>query len=381
VSIYIRTLVRKRQIGQVFGKCPAFVHFTLVTLSFSASADWFDGGDISSLPVLEAHGAIFRSADGKPGDVVQIMRTAGANCFRLRLFVEPNGKNAVVNDLTYTLRLAQRAKKSGAALLLDFHYSDTWADPSSQRVPKSWSNLTGPALVQRVEDYTAATLRVFDRAGVLPELVQVGNEINHGMLWPYGKLNGADETAWNRFAELLRAGVRGVRKATPAGKRIRLIIHSASGGSVGETQAFAQKLQEYGVEYNVLGLSYYPWWSGTLDGLRQNVRRIIENFHKEVIVVETGYPWHRPDKDSKLNPGIRSSWTSWAWPPTPEGQEQFLRDIEAAVASAPQGRGLGVLWWYPESIPIMGDGYFHGDTAMFDPHGRALPALRAFDEH
>jgi arabinogalactan endo-1,4-beta-galactosidase len=379
VSIYSgKTLGRKRQAGQVFfGKCPAFVFFTLVVLSLSVSADWFDGGDISSLPMLESHGLVFRSADGKPNDVIQILRNAGANCFRLRLFVEPNGEKGVINDLSYTLRLAQRVKKSGASFMLDFHYSDTWAGPQYQSIPKAWRNLTGPALVQRVEDYTAATLRVFESAGVLPELVQVGNEINHGMLWPYGKLNGADEAAWNRFAELLKAGVRGVRKATPPGKRIRIIIHSASGGSVGQTQAFAQKLLEHGVEYDVLGLSYYPWWSGSLDNLRQNVRRITEGFRKEVIVVETGYPWRRPNKDSRLSSGIQG-----LWPPTPEGQERFLRDVEAVVASAPQGRGLGVFWWYPESIPIIGTrGYFQGDTAMFDSQGRALPALRVFAEH
>jgi arabinogalactan endo-1,4-beta-galactosidase len=354
-----------------------FVILLLLSLAFSATADWFDGGDVSALPVLEAHGAAFQSADGKSGDVIHIMRTAGANCFRLRLFVSPNGKGVVVNDLAYTLRLAQRVKKSGAALLLDFHYSDTWADPQYQSTPKSWSNLTGPALVQRVEDYTAATLRVFDHAGVLPELVQVGNEISHGMLWPYGKLNGADEGAWNRFAELLKAGIRGVRKTTPPGKHIRIILHSATGGSVGETQAFAQKLLEHGVEYDALGLSYYPWWSGPVDGLRQNIRRIAERFQKEVIVVETSYPWRRPDKDSKINAGIQGLWSS-----TPEGQKQFLQDVEAAVASAPQGRGLGVLWWYPESVPVIGiNNHIRGDTAMFDSQGKMLPAMSVLGEH
>jgi arabinogalactan endo-1,4-beta-galactosidase len=373
-----KTLGRKRQAGKVFGKGPAFVFFTLVLLSLSVSADWFDGGDISALPVLESHGLAFRSADGKSNDVVQILRNAGANCFRLRLFVDPNGEGGVVNDLAYTLRLAQRVKRSGASLMLDFHYSDTWASPQAQSIPKAWRNLTGPALVQRVEDYTASTLRVFESAGVLPELVQVGNEISHGMLWPYGKLNGADEAAWNRFAELLKAGIRGVRKATPPGKRIRIIIHNAEGGSVGQTQTFAQKLLEHSVEYDVMGLSYYPWWSGNVDNLHQNARRISEGFRKEVMVVETGYPWRPPNKDFARQWGR----VQGLWPPTPEGQEQFLRDVEAAIASVPQGRGLGVLWWYPESIPMKGKkGYLQGDTAMFDSQGRALPALRAFAEH
>lgn len=358
-----------------------FVILLMFGMASSVAAEWFDGGDVSTLPVLEAHGAIFQAVDDKSGDVIHIMRTAGANCFRLRLFVEPSGKNTLTNDLTYTLRLAQRVKESGATLMLSFHYSDIWANPEHQSVPKPWSNLTGSVLAQRVEDYTAATLRVFGSAGVLPDLVQVGNEINHGMLWPYGKLNGADEDAWNRFAALLKAGVRGVRKATPPGKHIRIVLHSASAGSIDGTRAFLQNLQKHGVDYDVLGLSYYPWWSGSVDRLRQNIHQIAGEFQKEVLIAETAYPWRSPDRNSPLNPG-KGVWTSWAWPPTPEGQMQFLRDVETAVAAAPQGRGLGVLWWHPESVYMRGvNNDFQGNTALFDSQGRALPALRVLADH
>lgn len=335
-------------------------------------AEWLVGGDISALPKLESLGAVFKHAEGGPADALRLLRENGATCFRLRLFVEPTGRGGVVNDLSYTMQLAKRVKASGAALMLDFHYSDTWADPGHQQVPRSWTNLTGKALEQKVEEYSTASLRELARAGAFPELVQIGNEINHGLLWPHGKLSGTEGGGWEQLAALLKAGVRGVRAATPPGQRVRVIMHTATGGLTGRTRWFAEKLREHGVEYDVLGLSYYPWWHGTLAGLREDVRQVAAEFGKEVMVVETGYPWRQPSPGSKLREGIRE------WPPTPEGQERFLRDVMAAVAAAPSGRGLGVLWWYPESIRVKGmPGYFGGDTAWFDSQGQALPALRA----
>ena len=173
----------------------------------------FVGGDISALERIEQAGGAFRDG-ARTGDAIAILRAHGANGFRLRIFVHPSGAEVQVNDLAYTLRMAKRVKAAGAKLLLDFHYSDTWADPGRQTIPAAWAKLGYDSLARQIEIYTADVIAQLKRAGALPDIVQVGNEIDHGMLWPVGAIGiaGADTlTGWEHFTGLLKAGVRGVR--------------------------------------------------------------------------------------------------------------------------------------------------------------------------
>jgi len=335
------------------------------------------GGDISALARIEHAGGEYR-ANAQPGDAVRIMAANGFNCFRLRLFVNPNGKNIVVNDLPNTIALARRVKATGARLLLDFHYSDTWADPGQQRKPAAWEHLRFDALERTLRDYSRDSIAEMRRAGVMPAFVQVGNEITPGMLWPDGKLYGVGEPEqqWTQFTRLLKAAATGVR-AGAAGRRVRIVIHIHQGGNWAATRHFFENIEKRGVPYDVIGLSFYPWWHGTIRDLRRTVHEAAATFGKDVWVVETAYPHRHLDVS-----GVK-----WAkpenmqWPMTPNGQAQFTRELIQAVRSAPDNRGLGILWWYPESIRVKGiRTWMGGANALFGNTGDALPAMGTLGE-
>lgn len=332
-----------------------------------AEISFLAGADISALPVFEKHGAVYRQADGQAADALQIMRSGGMNCFRLRLFVAPNGEGIVTNDLAYTLALAKRVKASGASLLLDFHYSDTWADPAKQFKPAAWEKLSFDELVATVGTYTRDVLEQFERAGLTPDYVQIGNEITNGILWPDGRVEFAgepDPAAWQRLARLLKAGI----DAVPSGPRQpQVFLHIESTGNVARSLWFFQHAQEAGLRFDLIGLSYYPEWHGSIGDLRATLNALAAQFRKPVAVVETAYPWkadvHWRDK------------RNLHWPLTPEGQRQFMQDVTTAVRAVPDNLGRGVIYWHPESVPVTGlRVWIGGSCALFDHSGNLLPA-------
>ena len=335
----------------------------------------FLGADISALERIEQAGGVFRNA-GQAGDAIAILRAQGVNGFRLRLFVDPNHSEVQVNDLDYTVRMAARIQASGARFLLDFHYSDTWADPSHQTVPASWAALGLDSLERRVETYSADVMTRLRAAGALPDIVQVGNEIDAGFLWPLGQLSyGSDSLAsWERFTRLLKAGIRGVRGALGPADSVQVLLHYSQGADGGGTQWFFDHVVRYGVPFDLIGLSYYPWWHGMPAYLRLNLTATATRYGRGVMVVETTYPWRA------------GGWESWAtnpawmaWPVSPQGQAQYLREVLDMVAEVPGGRGAGVVWWYPEAIQVPGLFVWGGGSlSLFDAGGNVLPAAGEF---
>ena len=338
----------------------------------SSAREFLVGGDISALSKIEECGGVFRDK-GAPGDAIKIMRNHGFNCFRLRLFVDPTYQNVVVNDLPYTIALAKRIKAVEAKLLLNFHYSDTWADPGHQTKPKAWAELDFDSLVDMVYQYTRDCIAAFKDEGLLPDQVQVGNEITPGMLWPDGKLHGVGDPdeQWRKFSHLLKAAIQGVRDAARE-TTIRIMLHIDRGGDWSRTKWFFENIEKHQVPYDIIGLSYYPWWHGTMEDLRENLKNCATDFDKDIFVVETAYPY-RPMKFSK-----RKGWeANMRWPMTTEGQREFLTELIHTVQETPNGRGIGVLWWYPESIPVQGLRIWNGGvTSLFDQSGNILPAIR-----
>ena len=341
----------------------------------SAAEPFYVGADVSMLPELEKAGAVYTDG-GAPGDAIAILRRHGINLFRIRLFVDP--QHDVTKDwgatqgLANLRALARRVKASGAAFLLDLHYSDTWADPGNQSKPKAWADLHGAALERKVHDYTAGVLATLKADGTLPDLVQVGNEITPGMLWPDGKLDGKtpaeSEAKWTAFARLVKAGASAVRGASTPGYPIRIMVHIDGGDRDGLAKWWFDHFQKQGVDYDLIGLSFYPAASGegAFDHLKANLADAAK-YGKGVMVAEVAYP-HAPGPDALKAGGI--------WPATPAGQAAALRDVIAAVRALPAGRG--VIYWYPESRPVNGlDVWMGGSYALFDAKGEALPALRA----
>lgn len=322
----------------------------------AAGADYMVGADLSFLRQAEAAGTVFKdNGVAKPG--LDLFRDHGYNWIRLRLFHTPD---RLPNNLEYTIALARDAKQRGFKFLLDYHYSDTWADPGKQFKPKAWEGLSGEALRKAVFEYTRDTMKAFGEAGVYPEMVQIGNEISNGMIWPDGRLPGQ----WDELAALVKAGIEGVRASAGGRPMPRIMIHIDKGGDSSATKWFFDNLHRRGVEYDVMGQSFYPWWHGTLNDLRECLNFMALEYRKPVVLVEAAYNW-TPGEYLKQPP---------PFPESPEGQRQFLEEVNRVVQAVPNGLGQGVFWWEP----AVGDRRL-GRRSFFDEQGNALPVITVFD--
>jgi len=330
--------------------------------NFSRAADFAFGADLSFLKQAEARGKVFKDGtNALPG--LQIFKNHGYNWIRLRIFVEPVGGN-LPNDLAYTIAEAQDAKKLGYKFLLDLHYTNSWADPKQQPTPEAWKDLSHKARVKEVFEYTRDTIASFREAGVLPDMVQVGNEITQGMLWPDGKL----PAHWNNFADYLRAGINGVDAGRGTNSPPKIMIHIDTGGSAANTKYFFDKLNGYKISFDVIGLSYYPWWHGTLMDLRENLAFTANTYHKDIIIVETAYNW-RPARETSDRVG--------PFPETPEGQRDFLDEQTRVALQTPDQRCKGIFWWEP----AVGNRGSLVSRSFFDEDGNSLPVLSVFDKY
>jgi arabinogalactan endo-1,4-beta-galactosidase len=350
------------------------------------------GADISTLTQVEKRGGVFQD-NGKPGDAIAIFMRHGWNCFRLRIFVNPDGRGGVINSLEYTRALAKRIKAAGAILILDFHYSDTWADPQHQIKPAAWKNLPIDQLTNQVQKYTADVISDLKEHDAMPDIVQVGNEITGGTLWPDAQVAVPlstvkvyddevkkiipsqpydDAKQWSHLIGIIKAGVAGVRSVTAPSDHVRIMIHIDCGGDWPVTQWFFDHLEESNVNYDMIGQSYYPNWHGTLENVRDNLAHTARRYGKDIVMVETSYPWKNGDTWSKKK--------NMAWPISPAGQKKFMADLIDTVQQTPGGHGVGVVYWHPESVPTKGphgEVWHSGAMALFDEQGNALAAVDA----
>ena len=328
------------------------------------------GADVSALAVFEKNAATYRYPDGVRGDAIAILRGAGMNCFRLRLFVNPTGTDVEDNDIEYTLALAKRIKASGAKFMLDIHYSDTWADPAKQTKPAAWKDLDFNDLQAQVESYTADTLKRFIAENAAPDYVQLGNEVTNGMLWPDGRIEFAeasDSAAFDRFAALQAASHKGLDEAFAGRPAPLVVMHIESSGNLARTRWFIDNAATRGIRYDILAFSYYPNWHGTMAELAATLAFAAEKSGKPVIVAETAEPW-------KLTANWRQYPKKLEFPPTIKGQREFAAALAKTVREVPGGRGIGIMWWYPEAV--LNDHinvWLGGDCGLFDRDGTILP--------
>lgn len=302
------------------------------------------GGDISLLPSHEAAGAKYFAHDGTAvPDVIAYLKGLGWNAMRVRLFVAPTNKNhdGVVQDLAYVKALGKRIKDAGLKFVLDFHYSDTWADPSTQTVPSRWSGLTAAQLADSVGAYTRKSLQALQAAGAEPDLVQVGNEVSYGMLWPTGHCypdGGAPSGgSWANFASYLKAGTNAVREVCPKAK---VIVHVELGNTMTKAVSFFTTAQSQGIDYDVIGLSYYPFWHGPMATFSNLLGQLQQKFPaKQIMVMETDYPYAWAMNDTKYDYSSR-----WAY--SDAGQAAYLTDLMTTMKKYSQVQGL--FWWWPE---------------------------------
>jgi arabinogalactan endo-1,4-beta-galactosidase len=345
------------------------VSILIAALAFAVQARFFyAGGDPSEIPEVEARGGVYK-VSGHPVDPLVAMKQAGWTAVRLRVW---NAPTEGFCDKAHTLALAKRVHAAGLRLMIDFHYSDWWADPGKQNKPAAWASLTVPQLEKAVHDYTYDVVKSLADQGTPADVVQPGNEVTNGMLWPDGRIH-VNTDGWNSFMALTKAAIAAIREAGGAHPP-KIMIHIDQGGNNSVTRYWFDNYFSRGGECDLIGLSYYPMWHGTLEQLRANLAFIAKTYKKDVMVAETAFPssgWNeqtrRVDPDATPVPGIKSS---------PEGQAIFLKRLLDVVKATPGGHGVGVLWWAPAWIGSRGAGggwsrytLFNGET------GEALPGL------
>lgn len=340
------------------------------------------GADVSSLPKAEALGARFFRADGAREDALRILRDHGVDTLRLRVWVSsPDGYHGSEQILT----LARRARVLGFKLLVNFHYSDTWADPAHQTKPAAWTAHSFEELVAAVEEHTSALCRALAAQGTPADYVQIGNETNDGLLWPDGRVTGrpgGDD--FTPLARLLQAGIRAAREAHP-GTRIALHLGTSTDDAL--LRWWFDGVRAAGVDWDITGVSYYAYLHGPPSRLASSLAFLAKRYERPVLVLETAYPFTLENADAQRNIAGAPERLLPAYPATPEGQRAFLREVFAVARAVPDGRGAGVVYWEPAWLATPGNGWDNRDPrsgngwenmALFDFGGRALPALEAF---
>lgn len=349
-------------------------------LGMSAQEVRYVGGDISLLPEYEAAGSVYKDSDGNKIDkLLPYLYKEGMNAMRVRLFVDPEtflNENPKADpnacqSLPYIIPLCKEIIENGLDLMLDFHYSDTWADPVAQWIPDAWKGLSDEQLVEKIYEYTKETLLTLQQNGITPKFIQPGNEISYGMLWgPYGQDNQANhvftnssEASWQRFGDLLRSAIKACREVCPDAE---IVIHTERVAQVNVLNNFYKRMQSLDIDYDIIGLSYYPYSHGKMSVLN-NALTSLENLfpEKPIMIVETGCPiwWQVGDDDKQF------------YPYTLEGQNQFAEELVETLLKHPHVNGL--FWWWLEYNPYgtqLKDWY---NAPLFDPKtGKATPALK-----
>lgn len=360
------------------------------------------GGDISLLTKYETNGAKYFGLDGQPiTDMLGYLKQEGLNAMRVRLFVDPSKASTadkgdgVVQDLEYVKALGRRIKDAGMSFMLDFHYSDSWADPSKQWTPDDWKTLSDTQLQQQIYDYTKNCLQQLASAGAEPDYIQTGNEISYGILWGTqavandGKKNrcfmNSSQANWERFANLLKQAGKACREVCPQAK---IILHSERVANTGVLSDFISRMASASVDYDIVGLSYYPYHHGFLPQLEKALQTVETNApDKDIMIVETGYyyAWQPDNVDFDY---------SATYPISPAGQQAFTKALVEQLSGHP--KVIGLYWWMMEAsengldwnTKRVTNGWYNAslfndsekvkgkDGITYDyPGGKAMPAL------
>lgn len=355
------------------------------------------GMDVSTLAELAELGAKYYDK-GVEADALEILKHYDADSLRIRLWENPyseDGKpyGAGTNDFEKLVQLASAGKKLGYTYLLDLHYSDFWTDPGKQYPPKAWEGSTVEEMEQHVYDYTKDVLLKLKEMDLLPDMVQVGNEVTAGLLWPLGQWDKPDN-----IARFISAGIRAVKEVSP---NSRIMIHLDCGGNNERCREWFDNYVSRGEDFDVIGLSYYPFWHGTIDDLTNNMNDLAARYNKDIIVAEisTGFTMEDYKDYEKLADSERKGMATKPHlaaavkhPMTPQGQADFMQEVMERIAQIPEGRGKGFYYWEPTWIPVPGCGWANEESlkyikdpgpggnewanqALFDYDGNALPAL------
>ena len=318
-----------------------------ILVATAASAQKYVGGDISMLKKFQDEGAIYKDKDGNTVEPLAFFKQQGWNAMRVRLFVDPSKasasdrKEGAIQDLEYVKVLGKRIKEAGFSFMLDFHYSDTWTDPGKHATPSAWSSLSVEQMTAKIAEYTKTCLQELKQAGAEPDFIQTGNEITTGILWPTGKIyagGGAPSGgSWDHFAGYLASAIKACNEECP---QAQIVIHTEMHAPA-DVPKFYNQLKNYqDVNYDIIGLSYYPDYHGTLATLGSTLTTLeADHPDKKIMIVETGYGFEWQLSGAKYN-------YSSTWSLSENGQQKFTTDLIAALEAHPNVNGI--FWWYPE---------------------------------
>lgn len=359
------------------------------SITFDAPATMkFRGGDVSLLSRYEENGANYMDVNGtKITNMLAYLKQQGWNALRVRLFVDPSQASTadkgqgVCQNLDYVIALGKRIKRAGFQFLLDFHYSDSWADPAKQFTPAAWSSLSANELYTKIYDYTKDALQQLVAADATPDFIQTGNEISYGMLWGTStaaasslkKCYTSSTDNWDYFTTLLKQAGKACREVCPKAK---IVIHTERAGQANVLNEFYERMKNYGVDYDIIGLSYYPYYHGTLSTLKSNLETLASKFaDKKIMIVETGYYHDWQPSDVKFD-------LSKTYPITAQGQKQFTDALIEVLNGVSNVNGL--FWWWPEaneyglnwSTKRVTDNWYN--AGLWDNQtGKAMPAVES----
>ncbi|MDN3258887.1 arabinogalactan endo-1,4-beta-galactosidase [Streptomyces sp. CSDS2] len=347
-----------------------------LTLAAGTTGTSIHGADISSLAKSEAKGGVYRTSSGTAGDALPLLRSYGMNYARLKVWVNPADG---FNDKAHVLAMAKRVKAQGMKLLVDFHYSDTWADPGAQKKPAAWSGHTYSQLKTDVYNHTYDVLNALKAQGTTADMVQVGNEINGGMLWTEGSTDN-----WAQLAGLINSGYSAVKAVNPS---TSVALHLAKGGDKAGTKWWFDNAVANGVKFDVIGLSYYGYWHGALSDFQTTLDDAAARYGRPVFVAETAYPFRLDSDDALTNQIDTTGELVTGYPATVAGQTKWLNDVASIVEAVPDGRGLGVFYWEATWTAVPGNGWDPADAgsgngwenqALFGYDDKALSSMTWF---
>lgn len=314
------------------------------------SDDFIMGCDVSSLIAEESSGVVFYNNEGKEQDLLLTLSQNGINTIRLRVWNDPydaggNGYGGGNNDLETAIRIGKRATQYGLSTMIDFHYSDFWADPGKQKAPKAWADMTLTEKEAALYEYTYNSMEQLFKEGIVINIVQVGNETTSGM---------CGETDWNSIATLMNAGSRAIREVSAKyNQNIMIALHFTNPEKSGSYDYFAKTLVEHNVDYDIFASSYYPVWHGTLDNLTKVLKNIAAKYDKKVMVAEFSYPYTYANGDFSHNSIGTGTDCDFPYAVSVQGQADCIRGIAEAVLACGDA-GIGICYWEPAWIPVPG---------------------------
>lgn len=337
---------------------------------------FYKGMDLSFQSELEDYNLDYKDENGTPVELLNFIAENGTNLVRLKLWHTPqNGENGLEDVKAY----AQRIKANQLDFLLDFHYSDFWADPGNQTPPAAWQNMTNEEIRIAIYEYTKDVVTQLKNQNTLPDIIQIGNETDSGFLWNYGKVWNAFSNNWGNYASLVNEAIRAVKEVDDS---IKIMLHHSS---VENAIFFFNELAIFNVEFDIIGLSYYPQFqTKNLNLVQTKLNELATTFNKDILLVEVAYPFTLGWNDNSTNFIGSPDQILEEFPATPDGQKAYLEWLINAIKTIPNNRGIGFCYWAPDWVAFSGNeststsGSAWENQCMFDFNLKALPVFDSF---